>query len=193
MGAALDHLAERARGRRRVAVLGDMAELGQDAAAYHGEVGAAAGRAGVDVLVALGPLARGYLEGAEGVDERLWAPSLEQGLPALRALLTAGRLRARQGLPIDGARGRRGRARGRVKEPGWFRYCSRGSSPWSSRSSPAPSSSSSCAATSSVSTSARRARGPRDQAGHPDHGRAPDHGLRCPCRSSSSRTERSRR
>ncbi len=90
MGAALDHLGERARGRRRVAVLGDMAELGKDAAAYHGEVGAAAGRAGVDLLVAFGPHARGYLEGAEGVDERFWAPSLDLGLPVLRALLRPG-------------------------------------------------------------------------------------------------------
>jgi UDP-N-acetylmuramoyl-tripeptide--D-alanyl-D-alanine ligase len=90
MVAALDHLAERARGRRRVAVLGDMAELGPDAAAYHGEVGAAAGRAGVQLLVALGTLARGYLEGAEGVDARLWAPAVDQGLPALHAMLRPG-------------------------------------------------------------------------------------------------------
>lgn len=74
MAAALDHLAERSRHRRRVAVLGDMAELGEDAPAYHGEVGEAVARAGVEVLVAVGQLARGYLEGAEGVETRLWAP-----------------------------------------------------------------------------------------------------------------------
>ena len=90
MAAALDHLVERARGRRLVAVLGDMAELGPDAPVYHGEVGAAASRAGVEVLIALGPLARGYLEGAEGVGARLWAPTVEQGLPVLHALVRPG-------------------------------------------------------------------------------------------------------
>ncbi len=38
MRAALDDLAERAAGRRRVAILGEMAELGEHAAAYHAEV-----------------------------------------------------------------------------------------------------------------------------------------------------------
>jgi UDP-N-acetylmuramoyl-tripeptide--D-alanyl-D-alanine ligase len=90
MAAALDHLAERARGRRRVAVLGDMAELGPDAPGYHGEAGRAASRAGVEVLLALGPLARGYLEGAEAVETRLWAPSVEQGLALLHAVLKPG-------------------------------------------------------------------------------------------------------
>jgi UDP-N-acetylmuramoyl-tripeptide--D-alanyl-D-alanine ligase len=90
MAAALDHLAERARGRRRVAVLGDMAELGPNAPVYHGEVGRAAARAGVDVLVALGPLARGYLEGAEGIAVRLWAPTPSEGLPVLREALQPG-------------------------------------------------------------------------------------------------------
>ncbi len=71
-------------------MLGDMAELGDQAPAYHGEVGVAASRAGVDVLVALGPLARGYLEGAETVPERLWAPSVEEGLPLIAALVRPG-------------------------------------------------------------------------------------------------------
>jgi UDP-N-acetylmuramoyl-tripeptide--D-alanyl-D-alanine ligase len=60
MRAALEHLAQRAGERRRVAVLGEMAELGENAAAYHREVGAAAAEAGVDELVAVGELARGY-------------------------------------------------------------------------------------------------------------------------------------
>lgn len=90
MAAALEHLAERAGVRRRVAVLADMAELGPGAAAYHGEMGTVAARAGVELLVALGPLARGYLEGAEGVAARLWAPTVEQGLPLLASLLEPG-------------------------------------------------------------------------------------------------------
>lgn len=90
MTAALEHLAERAGERRTVAVLGDMAELGPGAAAYHREVGAAASRAGVDVLLAVGPLARSYLEGARGVPVTRWAPTVEQGLGVLRQLLQPG-------------------------------------------------------------------------------------------------------
>jgi UDP-N-acetylmuramoyl-tripeptide--D-alanyl-D-alanine ligase len=90
MAAALEHLAERAGPRRRVAVLGDMAELGPRAAEYHREVGAFAARAGVGALVAIGPLARGYLQGARGVAETRWAPDLERGLAALRDVLRPG-------------------------------------------------------------------------------------------------------
>jgi len=90
MAAALDHLAERAGERRKVAVLGDMAELGPGAPSYHREVGAAAARAGVDVLVAVGPLARGYGEGARGIGTVRWAPTVEAGLTTLRQLLQPG-------------------------------------------------------------------------------------------------------
>jgi UDP-N-acetylmuramoyl-tripeptide--D-alanyl-D-alanine ligase len=90
MTAALEHLAERAGERRTVAVLGDMAELGPGAPAYHREVGAAASRAGVDVLIAVGPLARSYLDGARGVPLTRWAPTVEQGLAALRRILEPG-------------------------------------------------------------------------------------------------------
>jgi UDP-N-acetylmuramoyl-tripeptide--D-alanyl-D-alanine ligase len=90
MNAALEHLVERAGDRRKVAVLGDMAELGPGAASYHREVGAAASRAGVDVLLAVGPLARSYLDGARGVPDTRWAPTVEQGLAALRRLLQPG-------------------------------------------------------------------------------------------------------
>ena len=60
MRAALEHLVARAGGRRTVAVLGDMAELGRDAPTYHAEVGAAVRELGIDVVVAVGELARGY-------------------------------------------------------------------------------------------------------------------------------------
>jgi UDP-N-acetylmuramoyl-tripeptide--D-alanyl-D-alanine ligase len=90
MNAALEHLVERAGGRRKVAVLGDMAELGPGAASYHREVGAAASRGGVDVLLAVGPLARSYLDGARGVPDTRWAPTVEQGLATLRRLLQPG-------------------------------------------------------------------------------------------------------
>jgi len=58
MRAALAHLLERAEGRRTVAVLGEMAELGSEAPRYHGEIGEAALE--VDVVVGVGELARGY-------------------------------------------------------------------------------------------------------------------------------------
>jgi UDP-N-acetylmuramoyl-tripeptide--D-alanyl-D-alanine ligase len=90
MAAALDNLRERGGRCRKVAVLGDMAELGPGAPAYHREVGAAAARAGVEVLVAVGPLARGYVEGARGVSLTRWAPTVEQGLAALRRVLQPG-------------------------------------------------------------------------------------------------------
>ena len=90
MAAALEHLQQRAGEARKVAVLGDMAELGPGAPAYHRDVGAGAARAGVDVLVAVGPLARNYVQGARGVPVTRWAPTVEQGLAALRTVLRPG-------------------------------------------------------------------------------------------------------
>jgi UDP-N-acetylmuramoyl-tripeptide--D-alanyl-D-alanine ligase len=60
MTAALDHLGAMAVEGRRIAVLGEMAELGPDAAAHHREVGAHAREAGVDLLVGVGEAARDY-------------------------------------------------------------------------------------------------------------------------------------
>jgi len=57
MRAAIDDLAAGPHGGRLVAVLGDMLELGPQGADLHREIGAHARRAGVDVLVAVGPLA----------------------------------------------------------------------------------------------------------------------------------------
>ena len=54
MRAALAYLVRRAGGRRAVAVLGEMAELGPEAARYHAAVGDAARELGVDVLIAVG-------------------------------------------------------------------------------------------------------------------------------------------
>jgi UDP-N-acetylmuramoyl-tripeptide--D-alanyl-D-alanine ligase len=68
MRAALAYLGQRAEGRRRVAVLGDMAELGRTGPAYHAEVGRAAAELGVDEILAVGQLATGYL--AAGVPGR---------------------------------------------------------------------------------------------------------------------------
>jgi UDP-N-acetylmuramoyl-tripeptide--D-alanyl-D-alanine ligase len=69
MRAALEDLASTADGERatrRVAVLGDMLELGPDAAGYHEQIGQVANEAGVDVLVTVGPLAAGIAEHFRG-------------------------------------------------------------------------------------------------------------------------------
>ena len=58
MRAAIDDLAETARGRR-VAVLGDMLELGRSASRFHREIGEHAGARGVELLLTVGPLAAG--------------------------------------------------------------------------------------------------------------------------------------
>ena len=66
MRAALEHLASVADARdarRRVAVLGDMKELGEAEKAFHREAGEQAAAAGVDVLIAVGDLAEAYAEG----------------------------------------------------------------------------------------------------------------------------------
>ena len=75
MRAALIDLSERADGRRRVAILGGMAELGAASGSYHREIGALLAELGVDVLVAVGEAARDYLE--PGVDEMRWLPAAE--------------------------------------------------------------------------------------------------------------------
>ena len=74
MRAALEHLADRAGGRRKVAVLGEMAELGNTAAAYHRAIGELAGELGVAVL-GVGEASRAYepvawaADAAAAVDE----------------------------------------------------------------------------------------------------------------------------
>ncbi len=88
--AALEHLADLAGGRRTVAVLGDMAELGPDAPRYHREIGELATRLGVSVLVAVGELARDYLTGAASPRVTRWAATAETALAEVESLLEPG-------------------------------------------------------------------------------------------------------
>jgi UDP-N-acetylmuramoyl-tripeptide--D-alanyl-D-alanine ligase len=90
MRAALEHLADRAGQRRRVAVLGDMAELGPDAPRYHREIGRHASNVGVDVLLAVGPLAAHYLEGQTEIPAALHAAGVPEALAALDDVLQPG-------------------------------------------------------------------------------------------------------
>jgi UDP-N-acetylmuramoyl-tripeptide--D-alanyl-D-alanine ligase len=82
MRAALDHLTS-IEGTRRIAVLGEMAELGPGAAAYHREVGAHARGEGIDLLIGVGEPAREYepdeLVGDPAEAAELLAAQLEPG------------------------------------------------------------------------------------------------------------------
>jgi UDP-N-acetylmuramyl pentapeptide synthase len=62
--AALETLASLKSGRRAIAVLGDMLELGPLSAALHREIGQAAVQLGIDLLIGVGPLGRYIAEGA---------------------------------------------------------------------------------------------------------------------------------
>jgi UDP-N-acetylmuramoyl-tripeptide--D-alanyl-D-alanine ligase len=79
MRAALVHLRDAADHRRRVAVLGDMAELGPGAEAFHRQIGDLARELGTELVIGIGPLARGY--------EGLWFATVDEALEALPGLL----------------------------------------------------------------------------------------------------------
>jgi len=66
MRAALDDLAATAGKGRRVAVLGDMLELGPEEARFHAEIGAHAAERGVELLVAVGERSRALAEAFDG-------------------------------------------------------------------------------------------------------------------------------
>ena len=78
MRAALDDLAVSADGRR-VAVLGDMLELGPDELRFHAEIGEHARADGVELLVTVGPLAR-EMRGDHAVDTAAEAAELVREL-----------------------------------------------------------------------------------------------------------------
>jgi UDP-N-acetylmuramoyl-tripeptide--D-alanyl-D-alanine ligase len=81
MRAALRHLRERADGRRTVAVLGDMAELGAEGAHFHEEIGREAQT--VDLVIGVGELARGYRPA-------VWAATAAEAVPLVRELVQPG-------------------------------------------------------------------------------------------------------
>jgi UDP-N-acetylmuramoyl-tripeptide--D-alanyl-D-alanine ligase len=83
MAAALEHLVERAAGRRTVAVLGEMAELGVEGPRFHEELGERARKLGVDVVVGVGDLGRLY-----GCDE--WVPDATTAVAVVRGLVEPG-------------------------------------------------------------------------------------------------------
>jgi UDP-N-acetylmuramyl pentapeptide synthase len=90
MRAALAYLLERAGPRRRVAILGEMAELGPGAPAFHREIGVEAAHDGIQALVAVGELARGYLEGAARVPVTRWYPDAAAATAAVDEVVEPG-------------------------------------------------------------------------------------------------------
>ena len=82
MEAALRHLAERGAGRRLVAILGGMAELGEHADRHHREVAELAAELEIEVI-AVGELAREYAA-------ETWAPDAAAALDAARKLVRPG-------------------------------------------------------------------------------------------------------
>jgi UDP-N-acetylmuramoyl-tripeptide--D-alanyl-D-alanine ligase len=83
MRAALDHLASLEIEGRRLAVLGEMRELGEGAAAYHREAGEHARRRGVEFLIGVGELGGEY-----GPDRHV--PDADAAAAELRAALGPG-------------------------------------------------------------------------------------------------------
>jgi UDP-N-acetylmuramoyl-tripeptide--D-alanyl-D-alanine ligase len=73
MRAALEHLAASS-AERRIAVLGGMAELGDEGPRFHREVGHLADALGVDVLVTVGELALGYADTFGGELHQVGSP-----------------------------------------------------------------------------------------------------------------------
>ncbi len=99
MRAALDDLAASAPARR-VAVLGDMLELGPDEARFHTQIGAHAGSSGVDVLVTVGPLAAAMAAGYGDAGEHHATPDA-----ASAAALVAGLVAPGDTVLVKGSRG----------------------------------------------------------------------------------------
>ena len=81
MRAALAHLLECANGRRTVAILGEMAELGPDARRYHQDIAREA--EDVDLVLGVGELARDYEP-----DE--WVPTAAEAAEVARGLVRPG-------------------------------------------------------------------------------------------------------
>ena len=81
-----------AQGRRKVAVVGDMKELGPGSEQFHRAVGSYFAQSGTDRLIAVGDLARFIAEGARdaGLEQADWFPTLDAAKNALSREVRAG-------------------------------------------------------------------------------------------------------
>jgi UDP-N-acetylmuramoyl-tripeptide--D-alanyl-D-alanine ligase len=82
MRAALENLVRRGEGHRRIAVLGDMRELGDAGPGYHAEIGQLVRDLGIEQLISVGELARAY-----GGD---WVPDADSAAGRLKELFRPG-------------------------------------------------------------------------------------------------------
>ena len=82
MRAAIEHLAERAGERRRVAILGEMAELGDASERYHREIARLAADRGVDVI--------GVGHAAKAYEPAVWVAGADHAGAAARDYLRPG-------------------------------------------------------------------------------------------------------
>lgn len=90
---------------RRIAVLADMLELGSQGPEHHHEIGVSLGDYGVDLLLAYGPLARHFVEGAkESGIEAHWFDSKDALTTHLEELLCRGDsvlIKASRGMALE--------------------------------------------------------------------------------------------
>ena len=104
--AALETVRELPTNGRRVAVLGDMLEMGHAAAAGHADVGRLAAAAGLDLLVCVGPLSAGTAAAAKdaGLPVVYHVLTTAEAAGVVPSLLTAGDLvllKASRGLKFE--------------------------------------------------------------------------------------------
>ena len=96
MRAALEHLAQ-SPAQRRIAVLGTMAELGDDGERFHREIGRRADELGLDVLVTVGEEALPFAAAFDGEKHAVGTPEEARGileelaLPGDRVLIKGSR------------------------------------------------------------------------------------------------------
>lgn len=103
MAAAIQTLADLGRNSRRLLVMGDMLELGDQSAALHAAAGELAARSGVSALLVAGRFGAAVTRGARAgglQDERIFAGSREEILAALKK-----RLRPGDWVLVKGSRG----------------------------------------------------------------------------------------
>jgi len=100
MRATLEFLAQ-VPGERKMAILGDMLELGLAAAEIHREIGRYAMSLGIDALIAIGELGKEYVAGADDSRAR-WFPAHASAVAVARAALQSGDV-----VLVKGSRGMR--------------------------------------------------------------------------------------
>lgn len=108
MKAAVQLLAQSGTSKKRIAVLGDMLELGSHATQMHEEVGRFVARQGIDQLVACGPLGQSFAKGAieAGVDPAniMKVPDARSAATAVKAIVKSGDvvlIKASRGMKLE--------------------------------------------------------------------------------------------